>query len=167
MTSKVHHIAVLIDCEREKATHWFELFQHLNHYLKSEIHFVLWNSDLADIARSIVDIDKVHLVSRSLFKLNDYKSINLLIQTYTIEKCIEIGNIPQFVSWKLKQNSTLDIIKVLEYSKILDNLDYSLAIYPSHTAKINYHQKIAYTPFTQINYKNFLDLDTQAVLDIK
>jgi glycosyltransferase involved in cell wall biosynthesis len=167
MISKVHHIAVLIDCDREKAIHWFELFLQIQHYLKSEIHFIIWNEDLADIARSIVDIDKVHLMSRSLFKLNDYKSINLLVQQYKIEKCIEIGEMPKFISWKLKQNSILNLIKVSEHFTQLDNSDYSLVIYPNYTAKVNHNKKIAYTPFPQINYKNFLDLDTQVVLDIK
>ena len=107
MTSKLHHIAVLIDCEREQARHWFELFQQLKQYLKSEIHFIMWDSNLADIARNIVDIDKVHLMSKSLFNFNDYKSINLLIKQYIIERCILIGKMPQFITWKLKQNTTL------------------------------------------------------------
>lgn len=167
MTTKVHHIAVLIDCDREKAIHWFELFRQIPIYLKSEIHLIVWKEDLADVARSIVDIDKVHLMSRSLFKFNDYKSINLLIQQYKIEKCIEIGNIPKFVSWKLKQNSILNIIKVLDKFEPVEQINDYFSIYPSYTSKVNYNKKIAYTPFPQINYKNFLDLDTQTVLDIK
>ncbi|NBP57375.1 glycosyltransferase family 1 protein [bacterium] len=167
MTSKLHHIAVLIDCEREQARHWFELFQQLKQYLKSEIHFIMWDSNLADIARNIVDIDKVHLMSKSLFNFNDYKSINLLIKQYIIERCILIGKMPQFITWKLKQNTTLSLIRVLDDFESVDKLDYSFIIYPNHTAKVNYQQKIAYTPFPLINYRDFLDLDTQAVLDIK
>jgi glycosyltransferase involved in cell wall biosynthesis len=167
MTSKVHHIAVLIDCDKEQAPHWFELFQQINSYLKAEIHFIVWNTDLADIARSIVYVDKVHLMSRSVFKFNDYKLINALIKEYKIEKCIEIGDVPKFVSWKLKQNSILNLIKVSESFKLLDNSDYALVIYPSYTFKVNYNKKLAYSPFPIINYKNFLDLDTQLVLDIK
>ena len=168
MTHKVHHIAVLIDCEREQARHWFELFHQLKQYLKSNIQFIIWDSNLADIARNIVDIDSVHLMSRSLFKFNDYKSINALIKKYEIEKCIEIGNIPQFISWRLKQNDNVNIFRISENLKDLDNIDaYTFSIFPSDTARVNYQKKIAYTPFPQINYKNFLDLDTQKVLDIK
>jgi glycosyltransferase involved in cell wall biosynthesis len=167
MTTKVHHIAVLIDCDKEKAIHWFELFRQIKTYIKSEIYFIVWNYDLSDIARSIVDIDKVYLMSRSVFKLNDYKLINNLIQEHKIEQFVEIGDIPQFVSWKLKKNSIFKIIKVLDKFKILDNIDYSLIIYQNYTAKINYQKKIAYIPYPQINYKDFLDLDTQLVLDIK
>ena len=168
MTHKVHHIAVLIDCEREQARHWFELFQQLKQYLKSNIQFIIWDSNLADIARNIVDIDSVHLMSRSLFKFNDYKSVNSLIQKYEIEKCIEIGNIPQFISWRLKQNDNVNVFRISENLKDLDNIDaYTFSIFPSNTAKVNYQKKIAYTPFPQINYKSFLDLDTQKVLDIK
>lgn len=167
MTSKVHRIAVLIDCDKERATHWFELFIQIRNYLKSEIHFIVWDKDLADIARSIVDIDKVYLMARSFFKLNDYKLINLLIQEYKIEKCIEIGEIPKFISWKLKQNSILNLVKISDNLTQQEKNDYSLIIYSSHTAKVNHNKKIAYTPFPQINYKNFLDLDSQIVLDIK
>ena len=168
MTHKVHHIAVLIDCEREQARHWFELFQQLKQYLKSNIQFIIWDSNLADIARNIVDIDSVHLMSRSLFKFNDYKSVNALIQKYEIEKCIEIGNIPQFISWRLKQNDNVNIFRISENLKDLDNIDaYTFSIFPSNTAKVNYQKKVAYTPFPLINYKDFLDLDTQKVLDIK
>jgi len=167
MISKLHHIAVLIDCEREQARHWFELFQQLKQYLKSEIHFIMWDSNLADIARNIVDIDKVHLMSKSLFNFNDYKSINLLIKQYIIERCILIGKMPQFITWKLKQNTTLSLVRVLDNFDNTDTLNYSFIIYPNHTAKVNYQQKIAYTPFPLINYKDFLDLDTQTVLDIK
>lgn len=167
MTSKLHHIAVLIDCDRQEATHWFELFQQIKNHLKSEIHFIMWDSNLADIARNIVDIDKVHLMSKSLFNFNDYKSINLLIKHYIIEKCILIGKMPQFITWKLKQNTTLSLVRVLDNFDNTDTLDYSFVIYPNHTAKVNYQQKIAYTPFPLINYRDFLDLDTQVVLDIK
>jgi len=167
MISKVHHIAVLIDCDKEIAIHWFELLQQIKNYLKTEINIIIWSSDLADIARSIVDVDKVHLMSRSLFKLNDYKLINTLIKEYKIEKCIEIGNIPQFVSWKLQQNNILTIIKVLDKFESLGESNDYFAVHPSHTAKINYKQKIAHLPFPTINYKNFLDLDTQVVLNLK
>lgn len=167
MISKVHNIAVLIDCDQEQAIHWFELFQQINNYLKTEIHIIIWRSHLADIARSILDVDKVHLMSRSLFKLNDYKLINSLIQEYKIEKCIEIGDIPQFVSWKLQQNNILNIIKVVDEGESLGESNDYFAVYSSHTSKINYKQKIANLPFPRINYKNFLDIDTQVVLNLK
>jgi glycosyltransferase involved in cell wall biosynthesis len=167
MTAKVHHIAVLIDGNREQVTHWFELFQQIKHYLKSDIHFIMWDSNLADIARNIVDVDKVHLMSKSLFNFNDYKSINHLIKQYVIERFILIGKMPQFITWKLKNNTTLSLVRVLDNFDNTDTLDYSFVIYPNHTAKVNYQQKIAYTPFPLINYRDFLDLDTQVVLDIK
>lgn len=167
MISKVHNIAVLIDCDQEQANHWFELFQQINNYLKTEIHIIIWRSHLADIARSILDVDKVHLMSRSLFKLNDYKLINSLIQEYKIEKCIEIGDIPKIVSWKLQQNNILNIIKVVDEGESLGESNDYFAVYSSHTSKINYKQKIANLPFPRINYKNFLDIDTQVVLNLK
>lgn len=168
MTTKVHNIAVLIDCDSKQASHWFELLRQLKQYLKCDIQFMIWDNNLANIARSIVDIDSVHLLSRSIFKFNDYKAINLLMQKYSIEKCIEIGNIPKFISWKLRQNESINLYRVLENLQNKDNLsEYELTIYPSITAKINYQQKIASIPFPQVNYKNFLDLDTQKVLDIK
>jgi len=167
MIPKVHRIAVFIDCEKEQAKHWLELFQELKQYLKAEIQFIIWDSNLADIARNIVDIDTVHLMSKSLFNFNDYKSINLLIKQYIIERCVLIGKMPKFITWKLKQNTTLSLVRVLDNFDNTDKLDYSFVIYPNHTAKVNYQQKIAYTPFPLINYRDFLDLDTQAVLDIK
>lgn len=167
MSNKVHHIAVLIDCDIEKAIHWFEFIRQIKTYLKAETHFIVWKSDLADIARARVDIDKVHLLSRSLFKLNDYKILNKLIQEYNIEKCIEIGEIPKFISWKIKQNNILTIIKVLEKLEPLDSDNNNFFIYPNYTAKVNYNKRIAYSPLPFINYKDFLDLDTQLVLDIK
>lgn len=167
MTSKVQHIAVLIDVNRDQANHWFELFQQLRQYLKSDIQFIIWDNEIADIARSIVDIDTVHLMSSSIFKLNDYKAINLLFQKYSIEKCIEIGNIPKFVNWKLKQNPIIKRIIILDKFQKLDYSDYILRIYPDNTGRVNYRKGIAYTPFPQVNYKNFLDLNTQTVLDIK
>lgn len=168
MTTKVHHIAVLIDCDSKQARHWFELLQQLKQYLKSDIKLIIWDNDLADIARTIVDIDSVHLMSRSIFRFNDYKSVNSLLQKYSIEKCIEIGNIPQFISWKLRQNDNINVFRIAKNIKDLDNIsEYGLTIFPSDTAKVNYQKKIAYTPFPQVNYKNFLDLDTQKVLDIK
>jgi glycosyltransferase involved in cell wall biosynthesis len=167
MIPKVNRIAVFIDCEKEQAKHWLELFQELKQYLKSEIQFIIWDSNLADIARNIVDIDTVHLMSKSLFNFNDYKSINLLIKQYIIERCVLIGKMPQFITWKLKQNTTLSLVRVLDNFDNTDKLDYSFVIYPNHTAKVNYQQKIAYTPFPLINYRDFLDLDTQVVLDIK
>lgn len=167
MISKVHNIAVMIDCDSKQAIHWFELFQQLKQYLKCNIHFIMWNSELADIARSIVDVDKVNLMSTSLFKFNDYKNINALIQKYAIDKCIEIGNIPTFVSWKLKQNKIINRVCVLEKLQKSDNLNLALKIYSDSTARVNYQNRVAYSPFPQINYKNFLDLDTQKVLDIK
>jgi hypothetical protein len=168
MTTKVHHIAVLIDCDSKQASHWFELFQQLKQYLKCDIQFMIWDNDLANIARSTVDIDSVHLLSRSILKFNDYKAVNLLIQKYSIEKCIEIGNIPRFISWKLKQNESINIYRILDNLQNTDSIsEYDLTIYPSNTSKINYQQKIASIPFPRVNYKNFLDLDTQKVLDIK
>lgn len=167
MIPKVNRIAVFIDCEKEQAKHWLELFQELKQYLKSEIQFIIWDSNLADIARNIVDIDTVHLMSKSLFNFNDYKSINLLIKQYIIEKCILIGKMPQFITWKLKQNTTLSLVRVLDNFDNTYTLDYSFVIYPNHTTKVNYQQKIAYTPFPLINYRDFLDLDTQIVLDLK
>ena len=98
MSNKVHRIAVLIDCDAKKAIHWFEFIRQVKIYLKAEIHFIIWRSDLADLARASIDVDKVHLMSRSLFRLNDYKLLNNLIQEYHIEKCIEIGEIPKFIS---------------------------------------------------------------------
>lgn len=167
MIPKVNRIAVFIDCEKEQAKHWLELFQELKQYLKSEIQFIIWDSNLADIARNIVDIDTVHLMSKSLFNFNDYKSINLLIKQYIIERCVLIGKMPQFITWKLKQNTTLSLVRVLDNFDNTDKLDYSFVIYPNHTTKVNYQQKIAYTPFPLINYRDFLDLDTQIVLDLK
>lgn len=167
MTTKFKNIAVLIECDEAQASHWFELFNYIKKNLKIDIHFILWNNQLADIARSIVDIDTVHLITRSLFKLNGYKEINLLLQKYDISKCIEIGHIPNFVDWKLKKNNNCNIIKVVIDVKKIEALEYSLVIYSYHTAKVNYQKKIAYTPFPQINYKDFLDLDTQMVLDLK
>lgn len=166
MSTKIHNIAILIDCDREQAVHWFELFNQIKKYLKSNIQFIVWDESLSNIARSIVDIDIVHLMSRSIFKLNDYSSINSLLQKYEIDKCIEIGNIPSLISWRLIQNNSIKIIKVA------DNLEedydkYSFTVLPDNTARVNYQKSLAYTPFPQINYKNFLDLDTQAVLDIK
>jgi len=167
MASKIHRIAVLIDGNREQTTHWFELFQQIKNYLKSDIHFIIWDNNIADIARNIVDIDKVHLMSRSLFRLNDYKSINFLIKEHSIEKCILIGQMPKFIAWKLEQNSSLNLIRVFDVLDNINKTDYSFFIYPNHTAKVNYHNKIAYTPFPLVNYKNFLDLDTQMVLELK
>lgn len=166
MSTKIYNIAVLIDCENEEAVHWFELFKQVKKYLKSNIQFIVWDESLATIARGIVDIDGVHLMSKSLFRLNDYKSVNSLLQKYEIEKCVEIGNIPNFVSWRLIQNDSIKIIKVSHIPE--DNSSkYSLTVLPNNTARVNYHKSIAYTPFPQINYKDFLDLDTQSVLDIK
>jgi hypothetical protein len=167
MITKFQNIAVLIECDEAQASHWFELFNHIRKHLKIDIQFILWSSKLADIARSIVEIDTVHLINKSLFKLNGYKEINLLLQKYDISKCVEIGHIPQFVDWKLKKNSNFKLIKVSTNFEKIDESEYSLIIYPYHTAKVNYKKKIAYTPFPQINYKNFLDLDTQMVLDLK
>lgn len=167
MSNKVHHIAVLIDCDAEKALHWVEFIRQVKIYLKAEIHFIIWKSDLADIARARLDVDKVHLMSRSLFKLNDYKLLNNLIQKYHIEKCIEIGAIPKFISWKLKQNSLLKIIKVLEQLDSGAQINNSFVISPNYIAKVNYNKSIAYSPLPFINYKDFLDLDTQLVLEIK
>jgi glycosyltransferase involved in cell wall biosynthesis len=167
MIRKVHHIAVLIDCEREQAIHWFELFHQIKQNLRSTIQFVIWDSDLADIARSIVDVDTVHLLSRSLFKLNDYQSMRELIQNYTIDTCIEIGNIPQFITWNLRQNPTIQQVRV--YNSLLEKTiaGYAMNIYPEYTARVNFQKRIAYSPFPLINYQHFLDLDTQLVLDIK
>lgn len=166
MSTKIHNIAVLIDCENEEAVHWFELFKQVKKYLKSNIQFIVWDESLATIARGIVDIDGVHLMSKSLFRLNDYKLVNSLLQKYEIEKCVEIGNIPNFVSWRLIQNDSVKIIKV-SYIPEDNSSKYSLTVLPNNTARVNYHKSIAYTPFPQINYKDFLDLDTQSVLDIK
>lgn len=166
MIKKVHHIAVLIDCDKEKALHWFELFQQIKNYMHSTIQFVMWDSELADIARSVVDIDTVHLLSKSIFRLNDYKSMRELLQNYAIDTCVEIGTIPQFIKWNLQQNATIHKVQVVSANQ-KDSGGYILRIYPDHTAKVNYQQKVAYSPFPQINYKHFLDLDTQAVLDIK
>lgn len=166
MSTKIHNIAVLIACEDEEAVHWFELFKQVKKYLKSNIQFIVWDESISTIARSIVDIDSVHLMSKSLFKLSDYKSINSLLQKYEIENCIEVGNIPNFVSWRLIQNDSIKVIKV-SYNLDNNNSKYSLTVLPDNTARVNYNQAIAYTPFPQINYRNFLDLDTQAVLDIK
>jgi glycosyltransferase involved in cell wall biosynthesis len=167
MIQKVHQIAVLIDCEREQAIHWFQLFHQIKQNLRSNIQFVMWDSDLADIARSIVDVDTVHLLSRSIFKLNDYQSMRELIQNYTIDTCIEIGNTPQFITWNLKQNPTIQRVRV--YNSLLEKTiaGYAINIYPEYTARVNFQKKIAYSPFPRINYQNFLDLDTQLVLDIK
>lgn len=167
MIRKVHHIAVMIDCEPQQAIHWFELFQQVKQYLKANIYFVMWNSELADIARSHVDVDTVHLLSRSLFKLNDYQSMRALIQEYKIDICIEIGDIPQFIVWNLKKNPTIQKVKVYSSLYDKDSGGYTMNIYPDHTARVNYQQKRAYIPVPQINYKHFLDLDTQKVLDIK
>jgi glycosyltransferase involved in cell wall biosynthesis len=167
MIRKVHQIAVLIDCEREQAIHWFQLFHQIKQNLRSTIQFVMWDSELADIARSIVDVDTVHLLSRSIFKLNDYKSMRELIQNYTIDICVEIGNTPQFITWNLKQNPTIKRVRV--YNSLLEKTiaGYAMNIYPDYTARVNTQKKIAYSPFPRINYQNFLDLDTQVVLDIK
>jgi hypothetical protein len=167
MIRKVHHIAVLIDCEREQAIHWFELFQQIKQNLRSNIQFVMWNLELADIARSIVDIDTVHLLSRSIFKLNDYQSMRELIQNYTIDTCIEIGDIPQFITWNLRQNPTIQRVRV--YNSLLEKeiAGYAMNIYPEYTARVNFQKRISYSPFPRINYQHFLDLDTQLVLDIK
>ncbi|MEY3471165.1 MAG: hypothetical protein RLZZ223_515 [Candidatus Parcubacteria bacterium] len=166
MPTKVHNIAVFIDCNQEQSEHWFELFKQIKYYLKSNIQFILWDSNLADIARSIVDVDTVHLMSRSIFKLNDYKLINQILQQYDIDKCIEIGSVPNLVSWRLKQVEGIQMIKVLDKLDT-DYTSYSLAICSDNTPRVSYQQGIAYTPFPQINYKHFLDLDTVAVLEIK
>jgi|GEM_PF-765160 hypothetical protein len=168
MSNKLNNIAVLIDCDSEQAYHWFELFKNVKKYFRANIQFIMWDSNLADIARSSVDIDSVHLIARSIFSFNDYKLINSLIHIHSIEKCIEIGDIPKFISWKLQHNRGLKLIRVIDKVRVKSNYsDYSLVVYPGITAKINYQKKVAYTPFPQINYKDFLDLDTQRVLDIK
>jgi len=166
--SKSHKkIAILIGDNVHNYSHWLSMFQYLRQLSSHSIHYIVWNSEIADTARAIVDIDSVHLLSHTMFYLNDYKEVRKLLQQYMIDTTIEIGTIPKIIQWNIKNHTSLQKIITLHYQIKNPIIGYDTTIAPSNTPKIYHQDNMAYIPYPQVNYQEFLELDTQKVLNIK
>jgi len=162
---------IVLFAGKQTTRHHIHCIRILMDRFEWNVTFITVYPVIADLARDIIPVDRVYLVkSFSLPFLQEAPSLIDIIMNAHPDVCIVVGcGDGRFQSFLEQTNLPIVWIREIDFddSETLYSLTVQKEIRPGIIPQVSQKQPIVYIPAPMVDYQDFLDLNTDLVLEWK